>query len=112
MICAVALTACGTGAPFKIKNDTRSTVTLVSCAQDPGINRRLAPGSAFTFNDDVGTRVLSDDPGFACFLTTPLGSGLCLALPSDQNTLTTFRVSEALPSASVSGCFSRSDPHI
>ena len=105
------ITACSKPSQFRVMNDTQDEVTLISCAQDPHLNRLLAPGSAFSFTDNVGSRTLADDPGFACAVQR--GSRLlCLPLPTDQSGRSRFLVSAAVQTASMSDCFANSNPHL
>src|SRR4051794_32563944 len=96
MLVVGALAGCSSPSPLKIKNDTGSSVTLVSCVQDGSMNRPIPAGGSFVFNEDEGTRATPDDPGFACVLTTKEGRTLCLTLPTDQSGRSAFRVSEAV----------------
>lgn len=75
------------------------------------MNRPLAPSASFTFNDEVGTGTLPDDAGFACLLDAD-GRRLCLRLPTNQTSRSTFRVTAATPTTSAATCFASSDPHI
>lgn len=112
MLVVGALAGCSLSSPLKIKNDTGSPVTVVSCVQDGSMNRPIPARGSFTFNENEGTRATPDDPGFACVLATTDGKRLCLTLPTDQSGRSAFRVSEAVPTPSQSSCFARSNPHI
>jgi hypothetical protein len=111
MLVVGTVASCSSSSTLKIKNDTGSAVTLVSCVQDGSMDWPIPPGGSFRFSDDVGTRATPDDPGFACDLATPDGKRLCLTLPTDQSSRSSFRVSEAVTTPSESACFSRSNPH-
>lgn len=104
--------ACSASHPFKIHNDTSESVVLTGCAQEAGLERTIPPRGSFTFTDNVGERVLSDDPGFACVLRTGAGQLVCLRLPTDQSKKTDFAVSEGQPTESLATCAQHSDPHL
>ena len=107
----LALASCSDQRPFRIKNDTDHVLTLVTCAQDDNFNKALPSGATWTFGQDVGDRTLSDDPGFACLLTTSTGGILCLSVPTDQSRQTVFNTSAAKAIRSAADCFAHSDPH-
>lgn len=98
-------------APIKIHNDTQSAVLVEGCAQEPGMRAVIDPARDFSFTDDVGRRVLSDDAGFACLLRTRRGL-LCLHIPTDQSSRSTFFVRDARPTRSFDQCVATSAPHI
>lgn len=105
-------TACSPDPPWQIYNGTSETVKLAGCAQEQGLVRTLAPGDTFTFTGDLGERVLSDDPGFACLVMTSHGDLLCLHMPSDEVKKVVFDVTEAVPTSSFLKCVENSNPHI
>lgn len=107
----LAVSACGTPSPFKIENDTSESVALAGCAQEPQLRRTIPPHAGFAFSDNLGERVLGDDPGFACLIRAGDGRLMCLQLPTDQSSRTVFRVSQARPIDSLPTCVRHSDPH-
>lgn len=97
--------------PMSIYNDSDTSVVVQGCTQEQDLRATLAPHARFTFTEDLGSRTLSDDPGFACLLQTP-GGLTCLYLPTDQSSKLTFGVREAQGTSSFAACVSKSDPHL
>jgi hypothetical protein len=94
--------------PLVIVNDSNDAVTVVECAQAPGLNWHLTRGQSHVLDDRV---YLSDDPGFACLITRGRAK-LCLSIPTDQSAQSSFPVSRAVVTVGPKACFARSSPHI
>lgn len=106
------LGGCVEQAPFQISNDTAQVVTLAGCAQERELQRIIPSQGRFTFDDSVGGRTLSDDPGFSCLLDFGGGDLRCLTLPTDQAEKTVFSVREAVRVDSFDTCVAKSEPHL
>jgi hypothetical protein len=98
--------------PLAIYNDTTQAVVLDACAQEPHMNLQIASKGTFNFTGRPGTTYLSDDPGFACTLTTASGELMCLPVPTSGSAKDTFSVSEAKPTESFAKCVAHSNSHI
>lgn len=106
------VTSCGVPTPVVIHNGTSEIFKLAGCAGERSLERMISPGGAFTFTEELGERLMPDDPGFACLLITSHGDLLCLQIPTDQGDKMRYEVTEAVPTSSFLNCVENSGPHL
>ncbi|MHA6758050.1 hypothetical protein [Streptacidiphilus sp. PAMC 29251] len=111
--CASVLSGDNSG--YRITNDLRQDVWLVSCSQ----NRPDFPGATKIAAKDSlqleGDWLPADDPGAACFLSSSPSSSRasfqgCLKMPTADNGRTEYEVSEAEGGITKSACMALSRP--
>lgn len=102
---------------FRVVNDTGREVRVVACSQNrpdfPG-SFDIKPHSSVVMDGDW---LPADDPGSACFISSPATSGKsafhgCLKMSTRNDTRDKFNVSEADQSMSQRQCLDLSNPGV